>query len=183
MSGVTDNYGLILPAKGEGYTVDIINQNNVAIDGLLLDRSKYAQGFKHINKGLSNSGGITAISVVYNVPSFAFKGGRKYEIVWDAEYVQSVANTYHRFEINTCAVADAAALTTGLTTIGGRSWSAKTAGFNESFYVRATYEPSADTTLQIKFTGKQTAGTGNAIIIGSASSPNLFTIEDKGAQF
>jgi hypothetical protein len=32
MSGVTTNYGYILPAKGEGYDVGITNQNMTAID-------------------------------------------------------------------------------------------------------------------------------------------------------
>lgn len=35
MSGVTDNLGLILPADGEAYDVDILNANNKTIDAAI----------------------------------------------------------------------------------------------------------------------------------------------------
>lgn len=44
MSGVTDNYGFILPAEGEAYDVDITNSNNIAIDAQIKLRESYANG-------------------------------------------------------------------------------------------------------------------------------------------
>lgn len=183
MSGVTPNYGLILPVDGEGYDVDIINQNNLAIDLLLLERFKQSHGVKLHKKIVANGGAVGTTAVVDYFPSFAFKGGRKYKLIWHGEYTQSATGTYHKLRIQTCAVADTAVDITNLTSLGGRQFSAAAASVAESFYVEAFYEPPADTTLQVKFTSGRAVGAGNWNMLGAADAPAHFIIEDVGAQY
>lgn len=76
MSGVTDNYGFILPAEGEAYDVAIPNGNNVAIDAQLktqdTNRIKKADAlvarlsFNATSVGLSGSA-VMANFVVVNL--------------------------------------------------------------------------------------------------------------------
>lgn len=179
MSGVTDNYGLILPAAGEAYDVDIINQNNVSIDTLLKTLDKKAQGIVTDKYTIAPSVGITD-GIVENFPSVSFKGGRRYEITWEADCSINTAGNYFELSVNTCAVADAANLLTGLTQLDGSTITCNAINAPEKKAVTASYIPGGDTTLQIKFRAKRTVGGGGINISVGAGRNGRYVIRDMG---
>lgn len=185
MSGVTDNYGLILPADGEAYNVDILNQNNIAIDALIKERAKQAEGVKVRDiENTSDSGAITTeASLASGIASFAFKGGRKYWVSFKGNYYVTNVDTVLLFKIGTCAVLDAQNLTTGVTVLDQTDYSATVTNRGFPIEFKALYEPPADTTLQIKVLASRVQGTGNIHMQRSAVAPNILYIEDAGAQY
>ncbi|WP_284984314.1 hypothetical protein [Arthrobacter sp. efr-133-TYG-118] len=134
-------------------------------------------------KVTANGAGLTTLAVQNNIGSFAFKGGRKYKIVWQGGHSFSSAGDYFNLAIQTCSTADAANATTGLTTIQGRTYTTNSAGLGESFYVEAIYEPATDTTLQVKFTVARAIGSGTWTLQASSGAPAWAYIEDQGAQY
>lgn len=137
-----------------------------------------------VHQQITASGGaITALTVINNIASFAFKGGRKYRIVWDFTYQGSTAGNYVTALIGTAATTDAAGLTTGISQINGRPHKIHDAGVDSPGRVFAIYKPSSDVTLQVKFAAAVTTGAGTATITASATQPADYTIEDLGAQF
>lgn len=136
------------------------------------------------NTSVTASGGaITALTVINNIPSFAFKAGRKYRIVWDFTYQGNTAGNYITALTGVAATSDAAGLTTGITQINGRPFKIHDAGINASGIVNAIYTPSSDATLQVKFLMQVTTGAGTALISASTLQPVTYSIEDLGAQF
>lgn len=129
----------------------------------------------------TSSGGFTALAVINNIPTFTFKAGRRYEIVWDGHYQSSVAGDYVDLSIETCATTDGASVTTGLTRLRHKTFRAGAANMLEPIIVRAPATYGTDTTLQIKFLGSRGAGTGTCTIIGSANATILYQIHDLGA--
>jgi hypothetical protein len=152
-------------------------------DGTTWKPPAAAQGLQSHTPVITNSGSVTALTVVNNLASFSFKGGRKYRLVWDFSYQGNTAGNYVTALIGTCSTADAAGLTTGITQLNGRPWKIHDGGVDSSGRVEAIYKPSSDTTLQIKFLIQVTTGAGTARISGSALQPVDYTIEDLGAQF
>lgn len=137
-----------------------------------------------VHQQITASGGsVTALTVINNIASFAFKGGRKYRIVWDFSYQGNTAGNYVTALIGTAATADAAALTTGITQRNGRPFKIHDAAIDSPGRVEAVFVPSADDTLQLKFLIQVTTGAGTARISGSTTQPVDYTIEDLGAQF
>lgn len=129
----------------------------------------------------TNSGGFTALTVVNNIPTFTFKAGRRYEIVWDGHYRSTVAGDYLDLSIQTCATTDGAAVTTGLTLKRQKTVRANGTDILEPHVVRAPATYGTDTTLQIKFLGARGAGTGTCTIHASATTTVLYQIYDLGA--
>jgi hypothetical protein len=184
MSDVTDNYGLILPEDGEGYDVEIINQNNITIDALLLTLSKQAKGIVASDKeDTADSGAITAIaSISSGIATFPFKGGRVYEIVYTGNFYTTNIDSIALVQIGTCAVADAQNLTTGVTVLNQTDYKAETTNRGYPMNLIAQYEPGADTTLQIKVLVQRISGTGNIHMQRSATAPHILKIRDCGDQ-
>lgn len=129
----------------------------------------------------AGSGGFTALTVVNNIPTFTFKAGRRYEIVWDGHYQSSVAADYLDLSIQTCSTTDAAGLTTGLTLLRQKTFRCSAASILEAHIVRAPVTYGTDTTLQIKFLGARGAGTGTVNLVASATNTLLYQIYDLGA--
>ena len=143
-----------------------------------------AQGIQPgVVKVTANGAGLTSLAVQNNIASYAFRGGRKYKIVWHGGYSLSVATDYFNLAIQTSSTADAAGAITGLTQVQGRSYTANAAGAGESFYVEAIYEPATDTTLQVKFTVARSLGSGTWTLQAAAGAPSYGYIEDQGAQY
>jgi hypothetical protein len=160
---------------------EFIDADKTSKDGRLTAVEKAGLGQIYWNVGTANSGAFSTASVVANIASFTFKAGRRYRIVWDFSYNTSTAGTYMSMCIARCSTTDAAALTTGLTNLGGRTIHTDGAGLTESRTIYGYYNPTTDSTVQIKFYGARTAGTGTMTIL-SASEPAYYYIEDLGAQ-
>lgn len=187
MSGVTDNYGFILPVPGEAYDVDLTNSNSVEIDKQLKNRENQAKGLVAYAELSPSTGGINTEAVVLNIASFNFKANRNYRIgASGSGSVDALGSTF-AFRIATCVPADAFALTTGLTQIKASSYKFDT--INEGRPVldgltRDRFKVGADTTLQIKLTAQRAVGTTGSVILTSPDDTNrvcLF-IEDLGVQ-
>lgn len=183
MSTTTPKLGLTKPAIGEAYSLAVINNNSDLIDAFATAQALTSEGGKTLTKITANSGAITALTVIQNIASFSFKGGRRYIIRWNMHYQGSVAGNYANYAIHTCSTADAANLTTGLTTIGGGQHKVHDATQTHKSVAEAIYEPVSDTTLQIKFTAQVVVGAGTTTIISSVGSPSTISIEDWGDMF
>lgn len=140
----------------------------------------YARGLQFNGKRTDSTSAFSGTTVVHNIPSFAFKAGRRYKITWDLSYLHSVAASYFYIYIATCQTTDGATSTAGLTILNGRTVHTDGAGLTTCAMVTAIYTPAADATLQVKFLGARTAGTGTMTVIGG--EPHLYQIEDLGAQ-
>lgn len=183
MSVVTAFLNLVKPAPLENFSRATYNNNLDIIDANAAADDKKAKGYLTVVPNTAVSGAVTALTVINNIASFTFKGNRKYLIKWDFRYQGNTAGNYMTALIGTCAIADAAGLTTGITQLNGREWKIQDSGINSSGYCEAIYQPVADTTVQLKFLIQVTTGTGTALIAGSALQPVTYSIEDKGAQF
>lgn len=147
--------------------------------------NKLAKGLLYKQKIATSSGGITD-AIVDNIPSFTFTGGRKYRIVWDSSYYQSVVTDLFYWSINMAPVGDTAALTTNLTPMDGRTRGITTAGTSVTNYmgpITAYFEPTVDTTTQLKFRIQRALGTGNTVAVSNGNETRNYLIYDDGAQF
>jgi hypothetical protein len=142
-----------------------------------------AAGLASLTTVTASGGSVTALTVINNIASYTFRGGRKYRITWDLTYQGNTAGNYITALIGTAATTDAAGLTTGVTQINGRPFKIHDTGIDSSGIVNAIYTPSVDATLQIKFLIVVTTGAGTARISASTTQPVTYTIEDLGAQF
>lgn len=133
----------------------------------------------------TDSGVQINIVVLQSIASFTFRGGRKYRIGFEANYYTDNLGVVVLFRVATCATSDAANSTTGLTVRNQTDAQATrtTTGFPVRVY--GYYEPSVDTTLQVKATGQRVVGTDpNGFFMQRApETPNILFIEDLGAQF
>ena len=184
MSTVTTYLNLVKPAPLENFSRATYNTNLDLIDANALAASKQAKGIVQdpLIK-IASSGFVTALTVIDNIASVAFKGGRKYLIVWDFTYQGNTAGNYLTALIGTAATTDAAGLTTGITQLNGRPWKIQDASIDSSGQVSVVYRPVSDITLQLKFLIQITTGAGNARISASSTQPTTYTIYDQGAQF
>lgn len=145
--------------------------------------NKLSKGMMAEKKSTSNGVGISSLSVIENFQSFDFKGGRKYRIGWDLSYSQSTTDTWNGLRISFANPADAAGLTTGLTSVVYRICHAGAAGIQEGFMVQTFYEPTVDITRQVKFTVERPIGTGTWTLNAATDNQATYFIEDMGAQF
>jgi|SRR5213595_3426769 len=183
MSTVTPTINLVKPATIEQFSLATFNNNLDLIDAEALSLRKESKGLLQSTVVATNSGSVTALTVISNIASFTFKAGRKYRIKWDFTYQGNTAGNYLTALIGTCLTTDAAGLTTGITQLNGRPFKVHDNGIDSSGYCEATYQPVADTTVQIKFLIQVTTGAGTARISGSALQPTLLNIYDDGLQF
>lgn len=147
---------------------------------VVLEEDKHAKGIVFENDVTVASGAITAATIINNIPSFTFKANRWYTIEWDAGIYGSVGDQYPQLAIATCAVTDAASLTTGLTVLMNRTTNLRVAGSGEAFRVTRKVKYAVDTTVQVKFQGMVAAGGGNFIFSGAAQNPIQYSITDQG---
>lgn len=143
-------------------------------------------GMVFINKVSTASGAVGALSVINNISSFTFVGGRNYRIVWDPSYLVA-PDTGGLFycAIGTCATTDGAAVTTGITVINGRTKGGIVGGSmtQHSGAITAIYEPASTSTLQIKFTAQRVVGSTQTIqFLGNGVGETCdYIIYDDGA--
>lgn len=131
----------------------------------------------------TNSGAFSGLTVVHNIPTFTFKAGRKYRIVWDADWYPTANDTAMAFIITQASTADAAGVTTGMTTLNARNSQGRLANISNSAITQAYVEPTVDTTLQIKFCA-QIDGAGTSLVIqGNRTGAAVrYRIYDDGKQ-
>lgn len=181
MSTVTPYLNLVKPAPLENFSRATYNTNLDLVDTDAITQNKAAKGFMPGGKSRTTaSAAVSALSVLENIATFTFKGGRKYRIGWDCSYAFSVASDAFTVSIQSCSTADAATLTTGLTELVSRVKTVPAANQGTHLSLNAVYEPASDITLQIKFLVSRIFGSGTFTMEASKS---WFTIEDLGAQY
>lgn len=143
------------------------------------------KGLVYSNKVTTSTGQMGAgPTVVFNVASFTFQANRNYRIVWDtSHYMTDTASEFY-MSINTCSTADAAAATTGLTALGGRTKGAYVGSSITQSHgpITAYYKPTSTTTVQLKFVTQRVVGSGNMVVVGNGTGePVNYVIYDEGA--
>lgn len=186
MSTSTTKLGLTKPAAGEAYSRSVINNNSDIIDNYAINTvEKLAKGRNLKTLTTANSGAVGGtLTVINNVPSFTFKAGMEYTIIWDFQYYGSITNGYFEFTIATCSTADGAGVTTGLTVRNQRIRSVQEGGssFTDSARVEAPVTFGSDTTLQLKFLAQLVANSGTVVVVADASAPALYIVDHLGDQ-
>lgn len=185
MSTVTTRLGLTKPAGIEQFSLSTYNNNLDLIDAWVIAQAeKYAKGRSLKTLVTADSGAVGSLAVINNIPTFTFKAGREYAVVWDFEYYGSTTNGFFEFSIQTCATTDSGSLTTGLTSLIRRINNVQQGGssFKQSLRVEAPVTYGSDTTLQIKFLAELNANSGTVVVIGNAGTPALYLIGDEGDQ-
>lgn len=154
-------------------------------DGTAWKLPAAAQGMmaRHIFNTV-DSGAQVAIVVLQSIASFTFRGGRKYRIVLDANYYTDNLDTVVLFRVATCATTDAANSTAGLAV---KNQTDKQATRTMTGFpvgpINGYFEPTVDTTLQVKATAQRVVGTGSFYMQRAPETPNILAIYDEGAQF
>ena len=182
MSTVTTFLNLVKPAPLENFSRATYNNNLDLIDARAVTTEKFAKGIV-ISKYVAANSGIVSDAIIDNFPSVTFKAGRKYEITWEADWQHDTANNYFGMSINSAATTDAANLLTGLTQLDTSTNLCNNANSAQHFRTTAFFEPTSDTTLQIKFRLQRLVGGGVAQINGNATNKIKYTIKDEGAQY
>lgn len=141
---------------------------------------KLAKGVVVQNDVSANTGAIGSAAIVYNIPTFTFKANRWYVIEWDTGMYGTVGDQYPQLLIGSCAVGDAAGLTTGITTLMNRTTNLRIAGNSEGFRITRRIKYGVDTTVQIKFQALVAAGGGTFIISGATQNVVQYSITDQG---
>ena len=157
----------------------MVNRNYDRTNLIEINREKAAQGYMdESEERTSVSASVSSLSVIENIPSYTFKAGRRYRLVWDFTYVLSVANDYFDCKINSASIADDSALTTGLTELIKRPITAALSGAGQHGRVTAFVKYAVDTTVQLKYTVQRTVGTGT---FQMEANKAYFIIEDVGS--
>lgn len=181
----TLKYGITYPSGSVAPNVPIAMQTQAeSVDAALtaLNIEKMAKGLVYETKATAGSGGFTALTVVSNIPSFTFKAGRRYQIVWDGHHLSSVAADTVEMQIATCSTAEAAGSVANLTVRRKKYYPIVKANTYEADFTSAPITFGTDTTVQIKFLAVRNAGTGTISIPASADATTLYQIFDLGAQ-
>lgn len=174
---------LQLPDPGESYSLALLNTNNTNIAAEVNLLNKFAKGEVAHTEVTTNSSAIGIRTVVLNIASFNFKANRKYKVEFHGNYSCSGTTSTAAFTIGTCAVADAASLTTGITNIKSIADKPNTANEGRLMsVVRNHLLYSSDTTLQIKATIERVTGSDGFYTSCGADNPLTLTIYDMGAQ-
>lgn len=132
---------------------------------------------------ITTSSNTIVDGIIQNVGSFAFRGGRKYRIVWDAEFSISTASNYFEMSINLASPTDAAVALTGLTKLDRATVTGNNTNSAEHFRVEAFYEPTADIVRQVKWRTARVVGGGTVSILSAAGGPGKYYIEDLGRNY
>lgn len=181
MSTVTTRLGLTKPAGVEQFNLATYNNNLDVIDTYASGTvDKMAKGLVSELQTTAASGAFSALSVVRNIATFTFKANRRYAVDWESHISGSADGDYADLAIQTCATTDSASLTTGLTM--KRQITTRVTTTVNPFRVTAPLFYATDTTLQIKFLGTRTAGTGTITIEGGSARIDLIRIIDLGQQ-
>jgi hypothetical protein len=188
--------GAVLPVESQAkqdalthYPASEIVRTDDKYKRYISDGSKWvphadALGLVHHEIVTVSSGFIDVnLAVIKHIPSFDFKAGRKYRIIWDFEYQGNTAGNYITALIGTCLTTDASGSTAGITQRNGRPFKVHDSNIDSSGRVEAIYVPPSDLTRQIKFLLQVTTGTGLARISAENLEPVNYMIEDLGAQF
>src|SRR4030095_352824 len=93
MSTHTTNYGLIKPADGEQYDVEIINNNYDAIDALLFSKLGTAAPFGHAGK-VDGFQTINGSDIAVTIDDQKLKGGMTFESSSGGRLVIPIAGQY-----------------------------------------------------------------------------------------
>lgn len=160
----------------------ILNANITSLTSFPASPAMFAKGLQYESVATSGSGGFTGLTVVNNIPTFTFKAGRRYEIVWDGHHQSSVAGDVIDLHIATCAVADSSSSTAGLTVLRKKFFPCPSAGVLAPSLTRAPVTYASDTTRQIKFLGQRNTGTGTVSLSATSEATILYQIIDVGAQ-
>lgn len=160
----------------------IVNANITALPSFPASPASFAKGLQHESVATGGSGGFVGLTVVNNIPSFTFKAGRRYEIVWDGHHQSSSAGDVIDLHVATCAVGDGASSVAGLTVLRKKFFPCPSAGVLAPSITRAPVTFAADTTLQVKFLGQRNTGTGTMSLAATTDASILYQIIDVGAQ-
>lgn len=151
-------------------------------DGTVWRGDPAPQGLQSFTEVTTNSGSIGAgFTVVNNVASFTFRGGRKYRLVWDFQYQVSAANAYANVLVALANVGDAASSSSGLTQLNGRVVTSPVASRDTPGRVEGFFRPGGDAAFQVKWLAQ--VPSGSMVLTHNATNPGYFYIEDLGAQF
>jgi len=142
------------------------------------------KGLLYENVAQTSVNGLTD-NIVANIPSFTFKGGRKYRIVWDASYLQDNVGDLFFWCIFSAPVGDTATSLTNLTVIGGRTKGVVAGGLVtvHTGIITALYRPLVDITIQLKFRVQRVAGSGGVAVVSQNGERPSYQIFDDGMQF
>lgn len=187
MSTVTTYLNLVKPASPEQFSLATYNNNLDLVDTHLKDVvQKMAKGYAAYVELASNSPGINTQAVVLNIPSFTFRANRNYRIGASGNGSVDALGSAFGFLLTTCAVADAAAVTTGLTQLRGSTYRFDSTGEGRAVLDGLAKDRlvfGADTTLQIKLTAARIVGTtGSVTLLSGSTDRTCLYIEDLGAQ-
>lgn len=149
----------------------LVNANALGARGLMLEM-----------KTTGTSGAFTGLTIIHNIPTFTFKAGRRYEIIWDGSIQSTQGGDIADLQITTCSVTDSASIITGLTVLRQKSFNCVTADRINAHQVKAVVTFAADTTKQLKFVAQRGTGGGLITQVASTNVHTLYQIHDVGAQ-
>jgi hypothetical protein len=130
----------------------------------------------------TNSSSSTGQQIISNIPTFTFLANRWYEVEWTTGVVNNTgASSIPLAQLFTCAVADPAAATTGLTEISGWNIISTASLQTVRVVVKRKIKYGSNTTLQIK--GSLHGNGQDCYAAGGATWPGQLSITDLGAQF
>jgi hypothetical protein len=138
-------------------------------------------GIQAYTHSVTNSGQITTVQVVKNIPTFTFVAGRSYRITAEGPYYLSGTGSTFAWQFTSCSTADPAAQTTGLTEMMNDTDSVSAASEGRRFKMSRVVNQAATQTLQLKLTCQRVTGSAYAIAAGSAVNPIFMAVEDLGA--
>ena len=146
--------------------------------------AKLAKGLIWSATQASTSSDISGLQVIKSIPTFTFKAGRHYRLVWDTDWLPTAADTAVAFIIASAPLGDAAAAVTNLTSLSTDNSQARLANISQSSVNVAYLDPIVDLTAQIKFVA-QLDGTASVFRVqgNRPGSPQQYRIYDDGAQF
>ena len=135
---------------------------------------------RHMFNTTDGVGQVAAV-ISQSIPSFTFKGGRKYLIGVTHNLYVSNTDTVVLQSIGHCPTTDGASSVTGITFLMKTDFDANTTNRAYPGNFEAWYEPATDTTRQVKLHMVRIAGTGNFNIQRNAEAPSTLWIQDMGA--
>lgn len=137
-------------------------------------------GIQAYTHSTSNSGQITAVQVVKNIPTFTFVAGRSYRLSAEGPYYLSATGSTFAWQFTSCAVGDSAASTANLTEMMNDTDSVSAGSEGRRFKMSRVFNAATTQTLQLKLTMQRVTGSAYAISAGSASNPVFMAVEDLG---
>lgn len=188
MSTVTPKLGLTKPAGIEQFNLATYNNNLDVVDNYAINTvEKQSKGLVYQLHVATSSGSITGATVVHNIPTFTFKANRKYRIIWDfSYYMTGNSDSLFYCQISFAPTADAANLTTNLTSTDGRTKFIQTFLGASTGYVGPVtkYHQTAgtDQTTQIKFLATRVYGDDGLVVVGNVNERVVYSIYDDGEQ-